>query len=188
MRTPGVLAAAITVCVSSVSGQMRNADAGTLGLQRLVLDGFELHASLVTPSVDGVRRHPLPLALWRDNPQLSTDGRFVEAVARRGSQGRLDSTGMRAALYARYLGESDVGFYGLEAASAADADGRERLLREIWANNVRLDRARVHRQGRVLVVVWTDGVSVPTWDAVNAAVIERLAASSGGAIHLQESK
>ncbi|MEQ9401599.1 MAG: hypothetical protein RJQ04_20710 [Longimicrobiales bacterium] len=144
MRTPGVLAAAITVCVSSVSGQTRNGEADPLGLERLVLDGFELHASLVTPDIDDVRRHPLHPALWRDNPQLSTDGRFVEAVARRGSKGRLDATGMRAALYARYLGERDVGFYGLEAASAADA--------------------------------------------VNAAVIEHLAASSGAAIHLEEPK
>jgi hypothetical protein len=67
-----------------------------------------------------------------------------------------------------------VGFYGLEAASRADADRLESLLRGIWAHNASLDRARVHRGGKVLVVVWNDGVSASSWEAVNAVVVERL--------------
>ncbi len=149
---------------------------GTSGLNPLVLDGHELHASLVTQQIDdGPRRH-VPRAVLRDNPQLSTDAEFVEAIARSGSQGRLGGEGIRAALYALYRGESEVGFYGLEAASTADADRLESLLRGIWAHNARLDRARVHRVGKVLVVVWNDGVSASSWEAVNAVVVERLAA------------
>jgi hypothetical protein len=79
-------------------------------------------------------------------------------------------------LYSIYKAENELGFYGFEAASAADADQREGTLREIWAKNVRLDRARVHREGLVLVVVWTDGVSPECWEAVNATVFERLTA------------
>lgn len=57
------------------------------------------------------------------------------------------------------LGESEVGLYGLEAASPADANRIEGVLRGIWARNESLRRARVHRKGKVLVVVWNDGVS-----------------------------
>jgi hypothetical protein len=149
---------------------------GTSGLNPLVLDGHELHASLVTQQIDdGPRRH-VPRAVLRDNPQLSTDAEFVEAIGRCGSQGQLGGEGIRAALYALYSGENEVGFYGLEAASTAEADRRESLLREIWAKNASLDRARVHRRGKVLVVVWNDGVSASCWEAVNAVVVERLAA------------
>jgi hypothetical protein len=79
-------------------------------------------------------------------------------------------------LYALYVGESELGFYGFEAASGADADQREDALREIWAKNVGVDRAHVHRKGLVLVVVWTDVVSPECWEAVNASVVERLGA------------
>ena len=152
------------------------AGCGTSGLNPLVLAGHELHASLVTQQIDRVQRLHVPRAVLRDNPQLSTDAEFVEAIARGGSQGQLDGEGIRAALYALYRGESELGFYGLEAASTADADRRESLVRGIWAQNASLDRARVHRGGKVLVVVWTDGVSASCWEAVNAIVAERLAA------------
>ena len=39
-----------------------------------------------------------------------------------------------------------------------------------------LGKARVHREGKVLVVVWNDGVSNSCWEAVNAGVVERLTA------------
>jgi hypothetical protein len=148
---------------------------GTSGLNPLVLYGHELHASLVTEQIDEVPLH-VPRGVLRDNPQLSTDSEFVEAVARGGSQGQLGGEGIRAALYALYRGEGEVGFYGLEAASTADANRLEGLLRGIWAKNASLNRARVHRGGDVLVVVWTDGVSTSCWEAVNAVVAERLVA------------
>jgi len=152
------------------------AGCGTSGLDPLLLDGHELHASLETQQIDDVPRLHVPRAVLRDNPQLSTDAEFVEAIAGGGSQGQLDGEGIRAALYALYRGESEVGFYGLEAASTADADRLESLLRGIWAYNESLHRARVHRGGKVLVVVWTDGVSTSCWEAVNAVVVERLPA------------
>jgi hypothetical protein len=148
---------------------------GTSGLNPLVLDGHELHASLVTQQIDDVPLH-VPRAVLRDNPQLSTDSEFVEAVARGASHGQLGGEGIRAALYAVYRGEIEIGIYGLEAASTAEADRLEGLLRGIWAKNASLDRARVHRGGEVLVVVWNDRVSTSCWEAVNAVVAERLVA------------
>lgn len=38
----------------------------------------------------------------------------------------------------------------------------------------RFRSARGHRNGNVLVVVWHDGVSSSTWEAVNVAVEQRL--------------
>ncbi len=144
-------------------------------LSPLVLDGPELHASLVTGKIED--SHHVSPAMLRDNPQLSTDAEFVEMIARGASQGRLDGEGIRAVLYAFYHGEGGLGFYGLEAASTMDADRLEGAIRGIWAHNERLGRARVHREGNVLVVVWHDGVSPSTWEAVNAKVVERLTAS-----------
>lgn len=142
----------------------------------LVVDGPELHASLVTRKLeDAARLHVAPVL--RDNPYLSTDSRFVDVIARIASQGRVGGAGVRAALYALYLGESEVGLYGLEAMSPADADRLEGVLRGIWAHNERLGRARVHRKGKVLVVVWNNGVSASCWEAVNAEVVERLSAA-----------
>ena len=131
----------------------------------------------MTATPDKLSESPTTLAV-RDNPQLSTDAGFVAAITLRASQGELRSgEGVRAALLALYLGEKELlGFYGLEAASTADADRLESLLRGIWAYNESLHRARVHRGGKVLVVVWTDGVSTSCWEAVNAVVVERLPA------------
>src|SRR5262245_14702924 len=143
-------------------------------LSPLVVDGPELHASLVTLRPED-SRHVSP-ALLRDNPYLSTDAEFVEAIARGASQGQLGGDGIRAALYAFYRGESDLGFYGLEAASTAEADRRESAVREIWAYNESRGRARVHREGKAIVVVWHHGVSPSCWEAVNARVVERLTA------------
>ena len=146
------------------------------GLSPLVLDGQELHASLVTRKLKDVAKHDLAPVV-RDNPYLSTDTEFVDVLARIASQGRLaGGEGVRAALYARYRGENDVGLYGLEATSPADADRIEGVLRAIWAHNERLGIARVHREGRVLVVVWCYGKSPSCWEAVNARVVERLTA------------
>ena len=142
----------------------------------LVVDGQELHASLVTRKLqDAARLHLAPVL--RDNPYLSTDAEFVDVMAQIASQGRLGGgEGVRAALYALYLGESELGLYGLEAASTADADRVEGALRGIWAYNESLGRARVHREGKVLVVVWNGRVSPSCWEAVNAGVVERLTA------------
>jgi hypothetical protein len=140
----------------------------------LVLEGHELHNSLVTGELSEIRH--VPRSVVGGNPYLSDDPEFVEAIGRGSSQGRLDGKGVRLALYAFYGAESDLGFYGLEAASEADADRLEDALRGIWAMNVRLDRARVHRENLVLVVVWHDGVTLDCWEAVNSVIAERLVA------------
>lgn len=146
------------------------------GLAPLVLEGRELHPSLMTRLLaDNTVRH-VPRRVIQGNPQHSNDAEFIEAIARSGSQGNLSGEGIRSALYALYLGDRELGIYGLEAASAADADRREDALRKIWSHNESIDRARVHRGGLVLVVVWTDGVSPEVWEAVNAAVGDRLIA------------
>ena len=146
----------------------------------LVVDGQELHASLVTRKLkDATKRH-VSRAVLRDNPYLSTDAEFVDAIARNASQGRLGGEEIRAALHTLYLGESEVGLYGLEAASTADAGRLEAALRGIWAFGERLGGARVHREGKVLVVVWHDGVSPSCWDAVNAGVVERMTSRRAG--------
>ena len=118
----------------------------------------------------------MPRALIPENPHVSTDAAFVAIIARNGSQGSLGREGIRSALYALYREKNELGFYGLEAVSAADADRWEEALRKIWAHNVRLGIAQVHRKGLVLVVVWTDGVSPECWEAVNTRVVERLTA------------
>jgi hypothetical protein len=148
----------------------------TSGLSPLVLDGRDLHPSLVTRQLDGGPIRHVPRTVLRRNPQHSADAEFIKAIASSGSQGTLGAEGIRSALYALYLGESEVGFYGFEASSAADAQRLEDALREIWSHNVNIDRARVHRGGLVLVVVWTDGVSPEHWEAVNRGVVERLPA------------
>lgn len=145
-------------------------------LDRLVVEGHELHASLVTRQLDDASRRHVPRAVLNDNPHLSTDAEFVEAIAHSASQGQIGGEGIRAALYAVYLCETELDLYGLEVASTADANRLEGVLRGIWARNVRQDLARVHREGRVLVVVWNDGVSSACWEAANAGVVERLAA------------
>ncbi len=146
------------------------------GLGSLVLEGRELHASLKMRQLDSTRHLPPGLVLLR-NPQLSTDDKFVGAVARSASQGTLGGDGIRSALYALYAADkNELGVYGLEAKSEADADQREKAIREIWANNGRLNLARVHRKGLVLVVVWHSGVSPECWKAVNASIVERLSA------------
>lgn len=146
------------------------------GLDSLAVEGHELHASLRTPPLDSFRDLP-PSVVPPKNPQLSTDDKFVQAIARSSSQGRLGKSRIRSALYARYsAGEREVGVYGLEVESDAVADQRENALREIWAHNGRLGLARVHRNGLVLVVVWHSGVSPECWEAVNASIVERLSA------------
>jgi len=143
------------------------------GLGSLVLEGHELHASLKTRQMDDSVRH-VPRA--PGNPHVSTNADFVATIAKGASQGRLGREGVRSVLYALYLGKKELGFYGLEAESSADANRLEDTIRKIWSNNVRMGRAQVHRKGLVLVVVWTDGVSRECWEAVNAKVVERLVA------------
>ena len=151
-------------------------DPATSGLTPLVLPGHALHPSLATPQVDETTIRHVSHRVIQSNPQLSTQPEFIAAIARSGSQGKLSAEGVRSALYALYRGDKELGFYGLEAASAADADRLEASIRGIWAHNASIDRAKVHRGGLVLVVVWTDGVSPEVWAAVNATVSTRLAA------------
>jgi hypothetical protein len=151
-------------------------------LGSLVFEGHELHASLRTRQIDDSIRHLPPGVLPPGNPHLSSDAEFVEVIARTGSQGRLGREWIRSALYAVYVGERELGFYGLEAESVADANQREDALREIVAHMVSLDRMRVYRAGLVLLVVWHDGVSPECWSSVNARVAERLKTSGSRSV------
>lgn len=144
------------------------------GLDSLTVEGRELHASLRTPPLDSFRNLPAGVVSPK-NPQLSADEKFVQAIARASSMGKLDPDGIHSAFYARYAaGERQLIIYGLELATESDADQRENGLREIWAANGRLDRARVHREGLVLVVVWHSGVTSECWQAVNSRLVARL--------------
>ncbi len=146
----------------------------TSGLSSLVLDGPELHSSLTTRNLKDKPPRHVSRSVVLTNPQHSTDTQFIRAIARSGSQGKLSDEGIRSALYAVYLGQSELGFYGMEAVSEEDAERLEKALRKIWAHNKSINLAQVHRSGLVLVVVWTDGVPSEVWDAVNAGVAERL--------------
>lgn len=148
------------------------ADSSTSELAPLLLEGAELHESLVTLDLSEIRH--VPAAVLESNPQLSDHHEFIHAVGGGSSQGSRDGRGVRRALYAIYRAEKDLGFYGLEAASEADADRLEKALRETWAHNAKIDRARVHRGNLALLVIWHDGVSEDCWEAVNAVVAERL--------------
>ena len=143
-------------------------------LAPLVLEGHELHAALVTRQIDKNPDRHVSRAIIAENPCLSAEADVVEAIARSGSQGQLGGEGIRHALYALYGAESDLGLYGLEAGSEADADRLEKVLREVWAHNVSIGRARVHRGHLALVVMWHDGVPLECWEAANSQVAERV--------------
>jgi hypothetical protein len=162
-----LLLSGLLLAASSTSGS---------GLNSLALEGHKLHASLRTPRLDSFRDLPAGVVPPK-NPQLSSDDKFVQAIAHNSSQGSLGRDGVRSALYARYAaGEKEVGIYGLEVKPDAAADQREEALRAIWDYNVRLNLVRVHRKGSVLVVVWHSGVSSECWEAVNASIAARLVA------------
>lgn len=167
----------LTGCQRLAGGSNRHTKSGESGLGSLVFEGHELHASLRTRQIDEPSRHLLPGALPPGNPHLSTNAEFVEAIARGQSQGTLGREGIRSVLYALYVGEKELGFYGVEAESVADANQREDAVRKIMAHNVGLGIARVYRADLVLLVVWHDGVSPECWSSVNARVAERLNAS-----------
>ncbi|MEL6109362.1 MAG: hypothetical protein AAFU85_25425 [Planctomycetota bacterium] len=144
-------------------------------LKTLLFDAEALHESLEATDPETTREVPSGIS-WTTNPSLSMDRPFIEGVARGGSQGNLDGTGMRAALYARYQsGTKEIGFYGLEAESTAVADKREKAIREIWAHNESLDRTHVYRKGNVLLVVWlwTDEELPECWEATKRIVQKR---------------
>lgn len=145
----------------------------TSDLKPLALDAQELQASLRSKDLAGAN-HGVPHGV-RENPHFSTDPVVVASIAKYASQGQLGGEGIRAALYALYSSDHELGFYGLEATSKKEADRLDGILREIWAANVRVDRVRVHRGGQVFIVVWSDGVSPACWEAVNEDLIERLA-------------
>ena len=66
-------------------------------------------------------------------------------------------------------------FKGITHPTSIDRpDDREKALREIWAHNASFGRSRVHRQGRILLVIWHDGVTPECWESVNAVVARKL--------------
>lgn len=170
---------ALSGCGTKHSEQLANGDSGKQrALSFLMVEGNELHAELQTEPVESVSQLP-PGMVLPSNPHSSSDPEFVEATARGGSQGRLGGTEMCSALYARYVaGNSDIGIYALEAKSQAVADEREKAIREIWAYNESLDRARVFRNGLVLVVlwIWTDEGLPDCWGEIKATVEARVGA------------
>ena len=182
---PGhVLLALAVACITLLlipATERANAQIPYLGsadsaLNPLLLEGQELHTSLRTEALDSISEVPSGMVL-PNNPYVSTDTQFIEATARGGSQGRLDGEGMKAALYARYATEKTrIGVYGLEAESEAVANQREDELRDIWAFGASLNRAQVHREDRVLLVVWlwTDEEIPEAWAAVNESLEEML--------------
>ena len=137
-------------------------------LESLLVEGHDLHPTLRTVTPGNIQNLPAGVD-FAVNPQVSADELFVNGVARGGSQGRLDGSGMVAALYARYTdGMSDIGFYGLQADTEVLAVEREQALRDIWAHNNSLDRTHVYRTGKVLLVVWiwSKGELPEAWQAV----------------------
>ncbi|WP_223788192.1 hypothetical protein [Marinicella meishanensis] len=161
---------------SEPSNQQHPQQDPTFNLASLLVDGAQLHPTLINHPPDTIKNLPAGID-FSINPQLSSDPKVVNATARGGSQGRLAGTDMQAALYARYTdGVSDIGFYGLTAANASVADQREQALREIWAHNNRLDRTHVYRRGLVLLVVWiwSPGELPPAWQAVNDWVAQQM--------------
>jgi hypothetical protein len=113
---------------------LANAGCSASELAPLVFEGHEFHNSLVTRELSEIRH--VPRSVVGGNPYLSADSEFVGAIGRSSSQGRLDGQGVRHALHALYGAEADLGFYGLETGSEADADRLEDALRGIWAHNV----------------------------------------------------
>ena len=170
------LAVLFFLALSAGSALAESSLATVNNLTALILQGPELHPSLKTRGLElGTLRH-VPHGVVTQNPQHSTGAEFIEAIARSGTQGKFSGEGIRSALYALYLGDNELGFYGLEAVSEADANRWEGILHSTWSHNKRLGRARVHRRGLVLVVVWMDGESPEVWKAVNSVVGNRLIA------------
>lgn len=137
-------------------------------LDALLIEGPELHPTLQTVTPGKIRNLPAGVD-FKINPEVSDNPSFIRGVARGGSQGRLDGSGMVAALYARYSdGSSDIGFYGLAAETEQLATERELVLRDIWAHNNGLDRTHVYRKDKVLLVVWiwSKGELPESWQAV----------------------
>lgn len=145
------------------------------GLGILVFEGAELHPELKTRVISKEQpiRH-VPPHLVPQNPYISTGFSFVQAIARSGSQGRLDGTGIESALFALYVHEKELGFYGFEVKTIADADRLEAELREIWKHNISINRAKIYRKHKVLLVIWSDGVPVAVWESVNAKLKARI--------------
>ena len=157
-------------------GCNRQTDQPRIGitLNDFLMDGSELGPSINNHSIDSLRHLPPEMSIPR-NPHHSTDERFVLAISGSSSQGQLTSDGICAALYAHYEADGiDVGIYGLEATTMGVANDREKRLKEIWAKNIDLDRARLHRKDLHLILTWHDGVSVESWDAINNEVVSRL--------------
>lgn len=163
-------------CTNSIDVHQSDTTPAPSTLGSILLEGYELHPSLRTEQPESIPELPTGMVL-PNNPHLSKDQDFIEATARGASHGRLDGSGMRAALYARYATDkSAIGFYGLEAESAAEADEREKALRKIWAHNASLGRAIVRRRDSTLVVVWiwTKDPLPEYWAAVKDIVDKRL--------------
>ena len=144
----------------------------------MVLEGRELLPSLRTRQADEPVWHLRSGFVLPRNPCVSSvdfDAEFVEAISRSSSMGRIPREGVQSALYAAYGDkEKRVLLRGLEASSDLDATWREAALRAIWAVNERAGRVRIHRKRTLLVVVWHQGLSPESWEAVNASVAKRI--------------
>ncbi|MDX1678374.1 hypothetical protein [Arsukibacterium sp.] len=167
-----LISAALIASVTLLLG----ACAGTK-LDRLLFKGPELHPALSAPSQTKTPRHELAQIGVTQNPQHSTAPAFIKAVARLASRGQLTGQGIHSALYAHYYADHNLELYGFAAESGSDADRIEQALRLSWAEDISLERARVYRDDRLLLVIWTDGITAEVWQAVNSKVAERLIAT-----------
>lgn len=149
-----------------------------IGLQALDAENL-FDESIKAHSLDSIRHLPQGMKI-PSNPYYASDSVFVNAIGGASSQGQLDGVGVSAAFYGLYeADEIDFGIYGLQASSELTADDREEKLHQIWGKNISLDRARVHRDKLVLILVWHDGIQPELWDSVNAKIDTRL---SGGSL------
>ncbi len=74
-------------------GRNSHMDSAEGARRSIVVEGHELHASLQERPIDSIRLLPHGVVL-PSNPHLSTDAKFVEAISRCGSQGKLGRGGI----------------------------------------------------------------------------------------------
>ncbi len=144
-----------------------SASCSSVELEALIIQSKDLHSSIKTKHFNRKSIRHVPFDILQSNPQYSEDIKFINAITRSSSQGKLDGENIRSGLYALYEAGPDLGFYGLEATTSQYAEEFEEKLRKIWSHNISIRRASVYRKDAVLVVVWHDGVASDVWDAVN---------------------
>lgn len=151
-----------------------SANCWSVELKSLIIQAKDIHPLLETQQLSRESIRHISFDVLHDNPQYSEDIKFVNAIARSSSQGKLNGKNIRSALYALYNAGKDLGFYGLDTKNNRDAEQLEIKLRKIWSHNISIGRANVYRKGTVLVVIWHDGATKDVWKAINTKVLNTL--------------